>query len=143
MNIENIADIEKLIRLDRQDASYKKLLFEALLDMDVYILASTEYVANSNDPDLIPANESRPPDAEDTHLAITLWEDQDGNAAIPFFSSIDILQNAIEKEETYVRLNAVELFELTQGSSLVLNPVSEYSRSFSPDDVQDILKLSN
>ncbi len=141
MSVETIADLEKLIRLDRQDASYAKLLYEALLDTDVYILASTEYVSNSNAPELVAANEDRPPGAEDTHLAITLWEDQEGNAAIPFFSSIDILQDAIFKEETYVRLNAGELFELTQGTNLVLNPVSEYSRSFSPEDVQDILKL--
>ena len=142
MTIENIADLEKLIRLDSQDSSYTKMFYEALLEADVYILASTEYVANSNH-DQAPANEDRPPDAEDTHLAITLWEDQDGNAAIPFFSSVDVLKHSIEKEETYVRLSAAELFELTQGTTLILNPVSDYSRAFTPDDVKDILQLGN
>jgi len=142
MNIENIADLEKLIRLDSQDSSYRKMLYEALLESEVYILASTEYIANPEASDLLPANEDRPPDADDTHLAITLWEDQDGNAAIPFFSSVDILKDSIEREETYVRLSAAELFELTQGTSLILNPVSDYSKTFSPEDVRDMLSLN-
>lgn len=139
MNIENIADLEKLIRLDSQDSSYRKLFYEALMESDVYIIASTEYVAGSEDDTPVAANEDRPPNAEDTHIAITLWEDEDGNASIPFFSSVDVLQNSINQEETYVCLNAAELFSLTKGASLVLNPISDYSRYFTEKDVKDAL----
>tara|TARA_R110002124_G_scaffold64985_2_gene177523 strand:- start:325617 stop:326057 length:441 start_codon:yes stop_codon:yes gene_type:complete len=142
MTIENIADIEKLIRLDSKDPSYKGMLFEALTHADVYILASTEYVPNANGADQVPANEDRPPNVNDTHLAITLWEDSKGNAAIPFFSSVEVLQESIESEETYVQLGATELFELTMGTSLILNPVSDYSREFSIDDIKSILSIA-
>jgi hypothetical protein len=142
MTVENIADLEKLIRLDNKDPSYEGMLFEALLHADVYILASTEYVANANGPEQVPANEDRPPDVNDTHLAITLWEDSQGNAAIPFFSSVEVLQESIETEETYVQLGATELFELTIGTNLILNPVSDYSREFSIADIESILAIA-
>jgi hypothetical protein len=142
MTVENIADLEKLIRLDNKDPSYQGMLFEALLHADVYILASTEYVANPNGPEQTPANEDRPPGVNDTHLAITLWEDSKGNAAIPFFSSVEVLQESIETEETYVQLGATELFELTMGTNLILNPVSDYSREFSLADIESILAIA-
>lgn len=72
-------------------------------------------------------------------LSIINWEKQDGTPAIPFFTSIDALRNALKEEAGYVAMPAKDLFEMTRGSILVLNPSSTHVKEFSPTEIDTLL----
>lgn len=72
-------------------------------------------------------------------VSIENWTRQDGSPVIPFFTSLDALQRAIEKPGSYLALPARALFEITRGAALVLNPNLDYGKEFSPDEVAALL----
>lgn len=74
-----------------------------------------------------------------TTLQIQNWQRQDGSPVIPFFSSLEALQSAIEIEASYVALPARTLLEMTLGATLVLNPKSDYGKEFFPNEVEALL----
>ena len=53
---------------------------------------------------------------------------------LPFFSSVEALGLAIEEESAYLGMAAVDLFGLVRGQTLVLNPRSQASKWFSPEE---------
>lgn len=63
------------------------------------------------------------------------WEYENGQPFIPFFTSLEALQESITEEVSYISLSAKELFELTRGSYLILNPGQAYGKEFTPIEV--------
>lgn len=100
-----------------------------LLESTVFILGHSE---NSED-------ESRTIKAGE-NISIQNWTRQDGSSVIPFFSSLAALQRAIEQECKYMALPAKSLFEITKGTSLVLNPKSQYGKEFFPNEIAALLE---
>lgn len=72
-------------------------------------------------------------------LHLQHWEKPDGSSAIPFFSSLDALQQAITAEQPFLALPARALFEVTQGATLFLNPKLPYGKEFLPQEVEHLL----
>ena len=77
----------------------------------------------------------------DTPVNIQHWEKQDGGSIIPFFTSLEALQKAVEDEQPFIAMPARVLFEITQGADLFLNPKAEYGKEFYPEEVAMLLAI--
>ena len=75
----------------------------------------------------------------DTPVNIQHWEKQDGGSIIPFFTSLEALQKAVEDEQPFIAMPARVLFDITQGADLFLNPKAEYGKEFYPEEVAMLL----
>ncbi|MDU1270867.1 MAG: enhanced serine sensitivity protein SseB [Escherichia coli] len=58
---------------------------------------------------------------EDSALDLQHWEKEDGTSVIPFFTSLEALQQAVEDEQAFVVMPVRTLFEMTLGETLFLN----------------------
>lgn len=132
--------LESLLKLAATESIYRTAFFRTLLDATVLVL-----VAGSE------------PGGEDSEMTFTAgngvnilhWEKQDGESVIPFFSSPEVLQQALsqaEDEQTdlekqpFVAMPVRVLFEMTQGAHLFLNPKSEHGKEFWPQEVAMLLE---
>ncbi|WP_296281163.1 SseB family protein [uncultured Acinetobacter sp.] len=70
-------------------------------------------------------------------------ETPEGDSAIPFFLSLEIIQNDIGVDAEYIVINTRQFFEMTQGATLVLNPTSELSKEFQPEEIKAILEIES
>lgn len=70
-------------------------------------------------------------------------ETEEGDKAIPFFLSLEIIQNDLGGDVEYMTINTRQFFEMTQGATLVLNPTSELSKEFQPEEIQAILEIDS
>jgi len=80
---------------------------------------------------------------EDQEFDIQHWENEEDNSpVIPFFTSIQMLQQAIPEDSPYVEMPTTNFMEMTLGVSLVLNPNTDYSVELDFADVSGLLKLN-
>ncbi|MFW1816189.1 SseB family protein [Acinetobacter guillouiae] len=81
--------------------------------------------------------------AQDQHKKIQfrILETPEGDQAIPFFIELETIQNDIGVDAEYITLNTRQFFEMTQGATLVLNPTSELSKEFQPEEIKAILEI--
>ena len=119
--------LETSLRLAADEPAHRPEFFKTLLNSPVYILGTTgtadglvNLEAGSN-------------------VSIAHWQKADGTSVIPFFSSLAMLQQSIDGEESYLELPARALFEMTQGAHLFLNPKSLYGKEFFPEEVRNLL----
>lgn len=80
---------------------------------------------------------------QDQHKKIQfrILETPEGDQAIPFFIELETIQNDIGVDAEYIALNTRQFFEMTQGATLVLNPTSELSKEFQPEEIKAILEI--
>lgn len=74
-------------------------------------------------------------------IQFRMLETPEGEQAIPFFLSKEIIHNDLGEDAEYVTINTRKLFEMTTGATLVLNPTSELSKEFQPDEITAILNI--
>lgn len=122
-------ELERLLKLAVSEAEHRPAFFRELLESTVYILGDGEQVQQEGNITL---------DA-DTPVNIQHWEKQDGSSVVPFFSSLRLLQQAVEDEQPFIAMPARVLFEITQGAELFLNPKAEYGKEFYPEEVAQLL----
>ncbi|PVZ85440.1 endopeptidase IV [Serratia sp. S1B] len=122
-------ELEHLLKSAVSQPAYRPAFFRQLLEATVYILGDSEQVQPQGEIML---------DAE-TPVNIQHWEKQDGSSVVPFFSSLALLQQAVEGEHPFIAMPARVLFEITQGANLFLNPKAEYSKEFFPDEIAMLL----
>ncbi|AGB83588.1 SseB protein [Serratia sp. FGI94] len=122
-------ELERLLKLAVSEAAHRPAFFRELLESTVYILGDGEQVQQEGNITL---------DA-DTPVNIQHWEKQDGSSVVPFFSSLRLLQQAVEDEQPFIAMPARVLFEITQGAELFLNPKAEYGKEFYPEEVAMLL----
>ncbi|MFC0225064.1 enhanced serine sensitivity protein SseB [Serratia aquatilis] len=122
-------ELERLLKLAVAGPAHRPAFFRELLDSAIYILGDSEQVPQQGD---ITLNAETP-------VNIQHWEKQDGSSIIPFFSSLETLQNAVEDEQPFIAMPARVLFEITQGADLFLNPKAEYGKEFFPDEIAMLL----
>ena len=67
---------------------------------------------------------------EDSALDLQHWEKEDGTSVIPFFTSLEALQQAVEDEQAFVMMPARTLMAMTLGESLFLNPKLPSGKEF-------------
>ncbi len=63
----------------------------------------------------------------------------DGTIYLPFFTSVPRLQTVIREGREYLVLGVRPFLEMTKGSTLLLNPGSDYGKEFLPDEVSQLL----
>ncbi|MEB6336224.1 enhanced serine sensitivity protein SseB [Serratia rhizosphaerae] len=122
-------ELERLLKLAVSEAAHRPAFFRELLESTVYILGDGEQVQQQGE---IVLN-------ADTPVNIQHWEKQDGSSVVPFFSSLRLLQQAVEDEQPFIAMPARVLFEITQGAELFLNPKAEYGKEFYPEEVAMLL----
>ena len=59
---------------------------------------------------------------EDSALDLQHWEKEDGTSVIPFFTSLEALQQAVEDEQAFVMMPARTLMAMTLGEIAVPQP---------------------
>jgi len=80
---------------------------------------------------------------EDQEFDIEHWENEEDNSpVIPFFTSMQMLQQAIPEDSPYVEIPTTSFMEMTLGVSLVLNPNTDYSVELDFADVSGLLKIN-
>lgn len=123
--------LELLLQKATTEPASRPEFLEKLLDSDVYCLGTT------GRRDALQQKSTQIQAGESIHLR--KWQREDGHSAIPFFLSIESLQQAISQEENYLQLNMRELFQVTAGDYLILNPNTAYAKEFSPQEVEALL----
>ena len=63
----------------------------------------------------------------------------DGKTYIPIFTSVRRLNQFINEPESYIGMNSLDFFNLTKGADVMLNPGSDYGKSFSVSEIASIL----
>lgn len=115
--------LETLLRLSRRDPGHRPAFYRVLLESRVYVIGSGPSTGEGGE----------------QRVALQQWETPEGEAVIPFFTSLEVLRESIDDEEQVLGLSGRELFGLARNMSLYLNPRSEDGQPFSPDEVNNLL----
>lgn len=130
MNTSKEKYLEKLLRQAADEPAHRPEFYSVLLGSIIYVIGDTG--KNST--------ESGKVDLEaGSKINIHNWKMQDGSPVIPFFSSLGMLQESIDSELSYLALPSKSLFEMTLGTTLFLNPQSDYGKEFTPYEVEQLL----
>ncbi len=79
------------------------------------------------------------PVMEETALDLEHWEKDDGSSVIPFFTSVEALEQVVEGQKAWIALPVRTLFAMTQGETLFLNPKLEEGKEFTPSEITHLL----
>src|SRR3954467_15494855 len=60
---------------------------------------------------------------------------KDGHQYLPVFSSLVRMQDYVKQESKYLSIKGRDLFELTRGAPVILNPASEYGKELTAEEV--------
>lgn len=121
--------LEKALHKAAADNTKAPAFYEELMESKIFVLGKPE----EDDVGKFTLEEEQA-------LIIQHWErEEDKSPVVPFFTSLAMLQQAIETDEPYLELPTTALFQMTMGAPLVLNPNSEFGMEFDPDDVAILL----
>ena len=123
--------LEKILRLAANEPAHRPQFCEVLLNSHVFLLGTTG----------VPGTDGQVNLEAGSKIQIQHWEKADGSPVIPFFSSLEVLQKSIDREESYLTLPVRSLFEMTQGATLFLNPKSDYGKEFVPEEIAHLLSI--
>jgi hypothetical protein len=99
------------------------------MDADVYVISGDEGMTREGTVEM----------KEGDTVNLVQFPREDGSTALPFFTSLEVLQKSIDYKVNYICLPARTLFEMTEGTPLVLNPFSEFGKDFTPEEVHGLL----
>ena len=119
--------LEKSLRLAVDEPAHRPDFFKTLLNSTIYVLGTAG------------TGEGQVNLEAGSNISIAHWQQPDGSAVIPFFSSLQTLQRSIDSEASYIEIPARSLFEITLGTPLFLNPKSPYGKEFFPEEVRHLL----
>lgn len=121
--------LETLLRLAVSEPAHRPEFYQVLLESPLWVLGHADQTADGEQ-------------QLDAGSAITIqhWETTTHQTTIPVFTSLEVMQQSIDEDESYLELPARDLFELTLGEVLVLNPDADYSKEFLPDEVAGLLQ---
>lgn len=121
--------LESALVAAAEDPASRPAFFRLLLDSTIYVIGFTD----------APEAVGRVTVAAGSELSIAHRQNADGNPYIPFFTSLEALQQASDPETRYVALPARAFFEMTLGALLVLNPASDHGKEFFPQEIETLL----
>lgn len=117
-------ELETLLEQAATEAAYRPAFFRELLNSSVWVpgkAVQDDVVSATSDVDL-------------QH-----WEKEDGTSVIPFFTSLRVLERAMDGEHAFVVMPARTLFELTLGETLFLNAKQPTGKEFTPLEITHLL----
>jgi len=115
--------LEEVLKLAATEAAHRPEFFELLMSASVFVPGESE---------------SGQPDANSA-VDLQHWEKEDGASIIPFFTSVEALQQAVKDEQAYLILPVRTLFEMTLGETLFLNPKLPTGKEFSPSEIARLI----
>jgi len=120
--------LEALLALAADEPAHRPEFYRVLLESEVYVISNMEQ-----------EGEGRGwLTAEDALSILTICTDE-SNPIIPFFTSIEELTSFVEDQAQWIGIKARNLFILTRGATLVLNPQSRHSQPFYPAMIEALL----
>lgn len=117
-------ELETLLEKAATEAAHRPAFFRTLLESTVWVpgaAAEGEAVV------------------DDSAIDLQHWEKDDGSTVIPFFTSLEALQQAVEDEQAFVVMPARTLFEMTQGEALFLNAKLQTGKEFTPREISHLI----
>lgn len=132
--------LESLLKLAATESIHRIAFFRALLEATVLVLVDHSAQGSEDGEMSFTAGNG---------VNILHWEKQDGESVIPFFTSVEVLQQALDlaedhpidsEKQPFVAMPVRVLFEMTQGAHLFLNPKSEHGKEFWPQEVAMLLE---
>lgn len=132
--------LESLLKLAATESIHRTAFFRALLDATVLVLVDDAELRGEEGEMTFTAGDG---------VNILHWEKQDGESIIPFFTSVEVLQQALDiaedqsidtEKQPFIAMPVRVLFEMTQGAHLFLNPKSEHGKEFWPQEVAMLLE---
>lgn len=125
-----VNDLEKILHKAAADHQEAPAFYEELMESKIFVLGKPEKENTEGNFTL----------EEEQAVIIQHWErETDQSPVVPFFTSLQMLQHAIDTDEPYLELTTVDLFQLTMGAPLVLNPNSDFGMEFEPEDIAVLL----
>jgi hypothetical protein len=121
-------DLENSLVKASSDTSHRPQFYRDLLDSDVFVV-------NAGGGSLEIENGVV---QRGGNIQLESWQ-RDGQNWIPMFSSLARLEQSLQSEATYLRLNAKAFFEITRGSNVILNPNLDYGKEFTVTEISSIL----
>lgn len=124
-NVPDGASLESLLKQASEEAAWRPAFYRELLKSRVLVMVPDETLAQSV--------------ARPDRVHFVQWKRIDGTAAIPFFSSARTFFEAVPHGAKCLVLDTRQLFELTRGAILHLNPYSEFNVELTQSDVETML----
>ncbi|MEZ6071344.1 MAG: enhanced serine sensitivity protein SseB C-terminal domain-containing protein [Pirellulales bacterium] len=121
-------DLERSLMSATADPSHRPQFYRDLLIADVYFVQAGEGSLDIQHGVLQEGSDIQIPSLK-----------RDGEDWLPVFSSLARLQQSLQKEAMYLRLNAKDFFEITRGANVVLNPGLDYGKEFTAAEIAGIL----
>ncbi len=120
-------ELERYLMEAASDLDARKYFYQKLMWNQLVVLT----------PDYIEMEEGT--QKVETNTTVKLVSFNDG--VIPVFTSLNRIfdQDIMREKVSYVSLKGQDLFGLTKGSTLVLNPYSPYSKELLPDEIEQLM----
>ncbi len=118
--------LEKLLEKAAQEPSYRADFYKRLLNEELIVLTENSSLVNGKQ--IL---------KEDTEVNIVSFK----NGEIPVFTTTDRIfdKNIIDKKVQFLQMKGLNLFELTKGATLILNPYSDSGKEFLPTEIEKII----
>ncbi len=126
--------LERLLQSAATDVAARPDFYQTLLESNIFVIGRADEDAPIEEVFTAP---------EGSKLHIANFDKPDGSHYIPFFTSINSLQKVLQQETEYLSLPCKSFFELTTGSTLILNPGSDYGKEFLPSEVAALLEIGS
>lgn len=121
-------ELETLLEQAANEPAHRPAFFRTLLQSTVWVPGN--------------AGEGEAIDAESA-VELQHWEKDDGTSVIPFFTSLEALQEAVSHEQAFVVMPVRSLFEMTLGESLFLNAKLPTGKEFTPNEISHLVSAES
>lgn len=120
--------LEVLLALAVDEPAHRPEFYRVLLESDVYVISNLDR-----------EGEGRGWLTTGDALSILTIRTEEKGPIIPFFSSTEELTRFVDFQAQWIGINARNLFVLTRGATLVLNPQSRFSQLLYPPMIEALL----
>ncbi|MDW3778597.1 enhanced serine sensitivity protein SseB [Kluyvera cryocrescens] len=117
-------ELETLLEQAATEPAHRPAFFRTLLESTVWVPGTA-----ADDQQVV----------DDSALELQHWEKDDGTSVIPFFTSLEALQQAVTTEQAFVAMPVRTLFEMTLGETLFLNAKLPTGKEFTPREISHLI----
>lgn len=132
MNKEAETQLEDLFLQALHEPAYRAKFLEKLMSSNIYFPGMT------GRSDVSQIQESYLD--EDTPVQIKSWPNEAYGQIIPFFTSLEKMRLMLSPDEKFMCMPCNIFFVMTQGALLILNPESDATKEFFPEEVLQLLE---
>lgn len=118
--------LEELLQHSANEPAYRAEFYKRLLTDNLIVITQNSGLQEGNHTL-----------QQDTNVNIVSYED----GRIPVFTTTDRIfdKGVIKEQVNYLQLKGEDLFTITKGATLILNPYSDYGKEFLPNEIESML----